>query len=62
MYLLPLFLVFVVQPVGHLVTWNQVSKGVIAQIDVKGCSSDGEASFPLHFVLHTDLKHTAGEL
>lgn len=51
LYLLPLFLVLVVQPVGHLVTWNQVSKGVIAQIDVKGCTSNREASFLPHFAL-----------
>lgn len=63
LYLLPLFLVLAVQPVGHLVTWNQVSKGVIAQIDVKGCTSNGEASFLPHFALFlTDSKHAAGEL
>lgn len=47
LYLLPLFLVLVVQAVGHLVTWNQVSKGVIAQIDVKACASSSPFSFPL---------------
>lgn len=58
LYLLPLFLVLVVQPVGHLVTWNQVSKGVMAQIDVKGCSSDGGASFlPRFFFFFFALSH-----
>lgn len=55
LYLLPLFLVLVVQPVGHLAAWNHMSKGVIAQIDVKGCTSNGEASFLPHFSLFNIL-------
>lgn len=59
LYLLPLLLVLVVRPVGHLVTWNQVSGGVIAQIDVKGCASNGEASFLPRFALSHSFRNTS---
>lgn len=51
LYLMPLFLVLDVQPVGYLFIWNQVPKGIIAQIGVKGCISNVEAFFLPHFAL-----------
>jgi len=47
LYQWPMFLVLVVQPVGHLVTWNHgVNKRVIARIDVNGCTGNREAPPP----------------